>query len=319
MASAHTKARLLFASLLCAGGLAAGLWYFQSSRQYTTYRIDTHDAVSGLIPDSPVELHGVEVGKVTSIELTDARSVRILLSVVKTAPVSKATVATITARGLAARGFTGYVYVALENTGSDSDPLTAQPGQLYPSIPAAPPQTDTMDTAVTDATQKLQHLTALLNSLLDENTTALLKRSIAGLQDIIATVTANNERLSSLIANAERDSRIIGRLLEEKTITSLKGSLESFQEIMATLRANNERLGALIVNAERDSREIRPLLETSSTTMRELRTQLLPQMYRSIGDLDGLVRSLDGLSKRLARDPAMVIRGVATPPGPGER
>src|SRR5438105_3532965 len=67
------KARLLFAAVLCAGGLAAGLWYIWSSAQYMTYQIETHDSVSGLIADSPVELHGVEVGKVTKIELTDPR------------------------------------------------------------------------------------------------------------------------------------------------------------------------------------------------------------------------------------------------------
>ena len=118
-ANVHGKARLIFLALLGAGGLAAGLGYFWSSGQYTTYRIETHDSVSGLIVDSPVELHGVEVGKVTRIELADPYTVAILLRITSEAPVSKATVATITARGLAARGFTGYVYVALENAGTE--------------------------------------------------------------------------------------------------------------------------------------------------------------------------------------------------------
>ena len=49
---------------------------------------------SGLIVDFPVELHGVEVGKVTRIELADPYTVAILLRITSEAPVSKATVAT---------------------------------------------------------------------------------------------------------------------------------------------------------------------------------------------------------------------------------
>ncbi len=64
----HHKATWLFITALCAAALAAGAWYLHSGAQYTTYRIETHDRVSGLIVDSPVEFHGVEIGRVTKIE-----------------------------------------------------------------------------------------------------------------------------------------------------------------------------------------------------------------------------------------------------------
>src|SRR5689334_907736 len=112
----HWKARLIFAAALCAGAAAGGGWYLWSSGHYATYRLETHDSVSGLVTDAPVELHGVEVGRVTQVKLLGPSTVSILLAIATDAPVSRATVATITARGLAARGFTGYVYVALENT-----------------------------------------------------------------------------------------------------------------------------------------------------------------------------------------------------------
>ena len=53
---------------------------------------------SGLIGDSPIEFHGVGVRKVKRVELIDPRSVSILLNVRKNAPVTRATVATLTAR-----------------------------------------------------------------------------------------------------------------------------------------------------------------------------------------------------------------------------
>jgi ABC-type transporter Mla subunit MlaD len=329
----HGKAKLLFAAVLCGTALAAALWYRHFSDQYSTYRIETHDPVSGLIVDSPVEFHGVEVGNVTKIELTDPRTVSILLRVAKDAPVGTATVATITARGLAARGFTGYVYIALENTGAESGPLTIDSGHRFPVIPSAPPLTNTMDTTVAEAVQQVRLLTRLLQSVLDEKTIASVKQSVDRFNEIIGPLAANNARLNSLIVNAERDSRSVGQLLDGKTIASLKRSVDGLQHVMDTLAANDVRLSSLIVNAERDSREIgpllenaerasreiKPLLETSNATLGQLHEEVLPQLTQSLDNLDGLTRSLGGLADKLARDPSTIIRGTVTPPGPGER
>lgn len=108
--SINTKAKLLFAACLLVSTIAGAIWYVFSVSQYATYRVDTREPVSGLIADAPVEFHGVEVGKVKSVKLVNAQKVDILLSIDKTAPVTAATVATITSRGLATRGFTGYVF-----------------------------------------------------------------------------------------------------------------------------------------------------------------------------------------------------------------
>ncbi len=317
--SAHLKAKLIFIVALCAGGLGVGYWYLWSVDQYTTYRIETHDTVSGLIADSPVELHGVEIGKVTRIELIDPRTVGIRLSIAKNAPISKATVATITSRGLAARGFTGYVYVALENIGPETGPPVVESGQPFAVIPTAPALKDTMDTTVADAVQQVRLLTQLIQSVLDEKTVVSLKQSLDGFHEIMATLVANNDRLGSLIANIDHDSRQIGALLDDRSIASLKRTLDGLQQITSMLTANDARLRSLLVNAEIDSREIRPLLETSNATLKELHTQVLPRLYQSLGELDSLARSLNGIAERLTRDPASVVRGTATRPGPGER
>jgi phospholipid/cholesterol/gamma-HCH transport system substrate-binding protein len=317
--SVHLKAKLIFIVVLCVGSLGVAYWYLWSSGQYTTYRLETHDPVSGLIADSPVELHGVEIGKVTSIELIDSSTVGIQINVAKNAPISKATMATITSRGLAARGFTGYVYVALENTVADAGPPVIDPGHRYAVIPTAPSLTDTMDTTVADAVQQVRLLTQLIQSLLDEKTVASLKQSLDGFQEIMATLVAHNERLGSLIANVDHDSREIGLLLDDKTIASLKRTVGGLQAIMAMLIANDARLRSLLVNAEVDSRDIRPLLETSNATLKELHTEVLPRLYKSLGDLDGLTHSLNGIAARITRDPSSVVRGTVTLPGPGER
>ena len=322
--NASRNARLLFFAVLCAGGIAALAWNVWSATKYQAYRIETHDPVSGLIVDSPVELHGVDVGKVTNVELLDAGTVSIRLRIAKSTPISKATVATITSRGLAARGFAGYVYVALENTGSASGPLLLETGQPYFLIPTARSRIVTMDTVAAEVTEKVEEITRLLHQVLDDNTIVSLKRSLEALPEItrILQSVLDEKTLASLrhsVDDLQEITRILQSVLDAKTVASLKRSADGLQEIMTTLAANNKRIDSLIFNAERDSRDLRPLVETSNATVRELNTQLLPQFYRTVSDLQDLTRAMNGMASRLARDPSAVLRGTVTPPGPGER
>lgn len=125
------QARVAFILFLLLGALITLAWYLVVSSQKNTYQIVTHENVSGLIVDAPVEFHGVEVGKVEEIELTNSRSVRIAFSVAEQAPINQATVATITARGLATRGFTGYVYIAWRIVGQIPSLCQSRPPISY--------------------------------------------------------------------------------------------------------------------------------------------------------------------------------------------
>jgi phospholipid/cholesterol/gamma-HCH transport system substrate-binding protein len=171
------KARRLFVAVLSIG-LAAGLaWYLLSSARYATYELRTRDPVSGLIVDAPVEFHGVEVGKVTRVELADAHSVRVLVDIKHGTPVSSATVATITSRGLATRGFTGYVYVSLDNDGVDEKPLVTEGGASHPVIRTSPSRIVSLDVAIAHMDENVQALSALVQTLLDAKTVDSLKHA----------------------------------------------------------------------------------------------------------------------------------------------
>ncbi|MGH8140575.1 MAG: MlaD family protein [Steroidobacteraceae bacterium] len=210
----ETRARVAFACVVLVGTAVGAGWYFLAYSRYTTFELRTHDSTDGLITDSPVEFHGVEVGKVKRVELIDPHSVGILLSIRKDAPVTRATIATITARGLATRGFTGYVYIALEDVGKDSGPLRPSPGSAFPLIPVAPSRTVSLDVTIDQVKQDVQLLTALLQSVLDQKTVGSIKQSVDNLQKVTHTLAANNEKLSATISNAERASNQFRPLLE---------------------------------------------------------------------------------------------------------
>jgi len=327
------KARRWFGGLLAVVFAAGGVWLFVSSSQYTTYQLETHDVVSGLIGDSPVEFHGVEVGRVKSVELADPRTIRVFLEVRSDAPVSAATVATITARGVAMRGFTGYVYVALENTGGDSRPLAVLPGKRHPVIASAPSKIVNLDLAMEEMNGNVQALMRLAQGLLDQDTVAALKDSAASLKLVSRTLAENNARLQSLLANAELASRDAPRLmrstgetmaridtlLDPPTVASLRELAGSLQRVTGMLADNNSKLATLIANGEEASRDLAPLMQSTHDTIRLLQSQVLPQTHRTLSHLDDLSTTLTGVARKVQRDPSVVIRGASPPTlGPGE-
>jgi phospholipid/cholesterol/gamma-HCH transport system substrate-binding protein len=290
----NMKAGLAFVAFLLVSTVAGVVWYFLSLSHYATYQIYTQDPVSGLIADAPVEFHGVEVGKVKSVRLVNSRSVGIVLSIDKTAPVTSASVATITSRGLATRGFTGYVYIALEDVGIDSRPLAVRPGEAYPVIPTAPSKVVTLDTTINQVNANFQIVTELLKSILDAKTVASLKQSADSLQQVTKVLADNTDKLNAIVANTERASRRIDPLLQSSD---------------AAVRALQTQTLP----------EANLLLQSSNDTVTALQTQILPEAHRALFNLDNLSSSFTDLATRINRDPSIVIRGTAPRPlGPGE-
>jgi phospholipid/cholesterol/gamma-HCH transport system substrate-binding protein len=308
------KARLLFIAFLLLLGIGALIWYFLAATRYATYQIYTKDPVSGLMVDAPIEFHGVEVGKVKSVKLLEPQLVSVVLNVEKDAPVSSSTVATIISRGVAARGFTGYVYVSLEDAGTSASPLTAQPGESHPVIRSAPPKVVTLDTAVHQVNANVQAATDLMRSLLDKKTVTALRQSIDNLQQVSKTLADNSAKLNSIVATAERASRRIEPLLESSQ-NAVNTAQDIGRQVGPLLEAGQNTARAL----QNASGRLGPLLESSQGTVDTIQTQILPQMTKTLADLEILSNSFGDLANKINRDPSILIRGSAPArPGPGE-
>ena len=306
-ASVEAKARILFALfLLVLAGAGLG-WWLWSAGAHATYEIRSSEPVSGLIAGAPVEFHGVEVGTVDKVMLAGPRAVRVLVSLRKDAPVTSATVATITGRGLAARGFTGYVYINLEEGLAGGQPLRAMGGQPYPVIAAAPTQLVSIDTAVHQMNQDVASVAALLRTTLDPQMVASLKQSLAGLEQVTRLLAANSARFEAVLANAERASAQVQPLL---------------QASQATVRTLQTQLlpqaGTVLQNAERASVRLEPLLLSSQDAVWSLQFQVLPEAERAMTRVDRLSSDLGATVGKIRRDPSVLLRGTAAVPGPGE-
>jgi phospholipid/cholesterol/gamma-HCH transport system substrate-binding protein len=297
----NMKARVAFVAALLISLVAGAIWYQISVNRYAAYQIYSEDSVSGLIVDAPIEFHGVEVGKVKSIRLVNPHSVSIMLSIDKAAPVTSTSIATITSRGLATRGFTGYVYVSLEDVGADSRPLITRPGEPYPIIPTAPSKVITLDTTINQVNANVQVVTELLQSILDKKTIAALKQSADSLQQITKVLAENTNKLNSIVVNTERASH------------RLEPLLESSHEAVRALQTQ------ILPEVSKALTNLEPLLESSHDTVRALQREILPEAHKALINLDDMSTTFTGVATKINRDPSILIRGSTPPsPGPGE-
>ncbi|MGH8202237.1 MAG: hypothetical protein ACREVO_18020 [Steroidobacteraceae bacterium] len=137
-----------------------------------------------------------------------------------------------------------------------------------------------MDESVDAATQDVQQLTALLQSVLDRNTVASLKQSLDGLQAVMQALTVHGKKLDAIIQNAQAAS----------------------------------------TNAVAASRRISPLLESSQQAVAAMQTELLPEADQTLVKLHQLSDSLEQITAEIQRDPTVLVRGRKAPrPGPGEQ
>jgi ABC-type transporter Mla subunit MlaD len=325
-ASAEAKARWWFAGCLLLLAAGVGVWLLAGVVRTTTYEIRSSDPVSGLIPGAPVEFHGVEVGKVKQVQLLAPRMVRVLVQVGREVPVTSATVATITGRGLAARGFTGYVYVSLEDSGTGGKPLAQAADSPYPLLASGPSSQANLDSSMKEINESVQSVNNLLRSALDPQTLAALKQSLGNLEKVTSTLSANNEKLSQIIANAQRASGQLqpllqsgneaARTLQTQVLPQAQSALVRLDRLSVTM---DERVGSILRNTEQASTRMEPLLLSSEEAVRTLQTQVLPETQRTLIRLDQLSTSLGETSVRIRRNPSLLVRGSApTAAGPGE-
>jgi len=311
----ENAARLLFIGLVVLGLVGVVAWVRFDAARYATYRVLTQDPVSGLMPDAPVELHGVDVGRVERVDLVDARTVEIQLRLHKSAPITMGTVATVTSRGLATRGFTGYVYVALEDKGDDTRPLAATAKDSAPSIRAAPSSSVSLDTTINRVREDVQRMSELLRNVLDERTIVSLKQATENMQSVTQTLALNSNRLTAILANAER----VSGAMDTRTVRSLQQSVANLQAVTGTLASNNDRLATIMANAETASGQLSPLLQSGHEAVDSLYKELIPEAHTTLAGLQSVANSLNNTVSRINRDPTVLLRGRASPPpGPGE-
>ncbi len=177
---------------------AGGAW----QKDYDTFWAIENESVAGLNLNAPVKYNGVDVGKVSRIDLDRANPERVILSfaIERGAPVKEDTIAVLKTQGL-----TGITYVELSGGALNSPPLRTIAPNLYPVIQTKPSLSARLENVLTSVLGKLDSTSNNINAILSPDNQAAFK-------NILSNTAQATAKMGPLIDRVGRSADSIGKM-----------------------------------------------------------------------------------------------------------
>ncbi len=254
-----------------------------------------HD-VAGLSLGGPVYYLGVNVGRVSSMNLIPGEQikVRVDISVLKSTPVDAGTYAS-----LAAQGITGVTVISLAGEPGDHGPLPNTPGFDKPLIPVRQSGLSALLSQAPDTILKINRALDQVNDLLGETNRAEVSSLLANLNSLSAALSQERDSLASLPGQ-------MSDLLAEaqSTVATLHQAVDSVQPGLAdTLQHVNE----VSVNLAALSLRLDTWMSENDTQLQHFIDNGLGQTPELMYDMRRALRQMQKLLKQLQQDPSQLI------------
>jgi phospholipid/cholesterol/gamma-HCH transport system substrate-binding protein len=286
--------------------MAFGYWLLKPSKEIEmkTYAIYFDESVSGLNLDAPVKYKGINVGKVTALNINPKNSeqVQILISVLKSTPIKSSTVAQLTSQGI-----TGLSYINLSFGDDGNKPLTAQKGEEYPVIKTIPSLLIKIENTLGDMTLNLSDTLEKTRELLNEQNqaqfSALLKNSavfVSKINQVLDDETILN--LRETIKNLNSVSKKIDEMMPqlEKLVDKSISWEESISASFASIK--NSYVGiAATMNTVNSS------IQRGDYNLKEISGDILPTMNNMLLDMQDLIVKIQETLQKHERSPSDII------------
>jgi len=318
----HAFAAGAFVLVLLAVLTALVVWLTRDTTEQRVFEISSPEGVTGLQPQAAVRYKGVLVGRVTEIALDPVQRGNVLLRIAvnEAAPITKSTFA-----ALGFQGVTGLAFVQLDDKEEGSPALVAQ-GDAVPRISMRPSMVSRLSGQGENLLTQLEQASTRMNTLLDTNNQKQLMGAISNLGQAAANISALTKRADQVLgAEGAPDAVNLPRMVQqadvtlknmqstaERLSTSAEAVRNSAEEFRRTNRRLNEPGGTLD--------KIAQSTEALATTSRQVQSQLLPRLNRTVEDTGRTVRQVGRAAETLGDNPQSVLWGrSSTAPGPGER
>lgn len=317
---AHAIVAGLFTVLLGAGIVLAALWFSRDSYDRVTYVLESKYAVTGLNPQAPVKLRGVQIGKVNSIDF-DGEEASVILVTISVKAGSRITRGTTAQLG--AQGITGTSYVNLEDDGKIPDFLP--PGSDKASrIPVKRALFD-------EFAMSGQEILFEVNTMVKQAQALLSDANQTQLVSMLGAVQGASERMGKLaqalepgaksvpvlagdarklLAGAENAVRDVGPVLKDA-----RAALASIDKLAQEYSRRAGALDRVASNAD----EVGDASRSVTGAAGSMAGDLVPRMNVLLEELVRNSRKLDRFLDELNEQPQGLVFGrPARRPGPGE-
>jgi len=294
---------LVLGAALVAGvlWLAAGLG---GEQKFDRYQAFIQESVAGLNVDAPVKYLGVDVGKVSRIEIDpqNSQQVRLRFLIERGTPIKQDTVAVLKTQGL-----TGIAYVELSGGSAGAGALRVGADGVAPTIPFKPSLSARLENVLTNVLSNVDRVSDNLNAVFDADNRAALKSALADTATLAHALAGQQAALSAAIADAARTARLAARAGEQlgPTLERIAASAQAVERMAEVAGAASARAGRAA--------------DAAASGVQQMGNETLPELARLMSELNQLSASLRRLSEQTAGSPnSLLVGGPALRPGPGE-
>lgn len=278
-----------FVLAIIAGLVVAVLWlaHGQFAQQQTRYDIYFASVATGLVEGSPVQISGVQVGRVVMVALDphNSQRVRVTIEVTSDAPIRSDSVASIDVQVL-----TGTASVGITPGTATAPPIENMDEQHYAVIWSRESDIQKAVSAIPDLLTKLTDLTDRLTSTFDDKNRAALAATLDNLDRVSAVAAARSGDLDRLIAASAADVQEL-----HQTITSMNAAVVRVDGVAA-------QTGDTI-------RDIDKLVKDNQEPIKEFTQNGLEELRQLIGRTQTLVTAMTRAADTIGRDPSSLIYG----------
>lgn len=314
----ETKANYIiigaFTLLVAIAALLFGLYVAKSSHDsaWSIYQIRFNESVIGLSPGSAVLYNGVNVGRVSELQLNpkDLREVLVMVQIEAKVPIHKDTLATIRLKGI-----TGSALIQLSG-GSPESPLLR-------SIPGSPALIESVSSPLNRLLESSEGIVVTANKVLkqldvlfsDENIKRI-NTTLASLEHFGGLLADPDSSLNQLLANSSEASKSLRVVLDKISVTT-----ENFDKLMTgvdqglvrDLPELKTRLAGTLSNLESLSGRLDSIIASNQDELSQLGGVSMQQITGGVEDVRRLIRDLSGLVRQIENNPTRFLLGGEQP------
>ena len=285
---------------------------YAADTAWNNYQIVFSESVIGLSNGSAVLYNGVNVGRVTEIDLNpkDIREVIVTVQIEAQVPIHQDTVASIRLTGL-----TGTAAIQLSG-GSPESPLLSSGSQQPKRIEAISSPLNRLLESSEGIVVTANNVLGQIDAVLSDANVERITTTLASLERFGATLSEPDSSLNRLLENASEASGSLPTL-----VAQLSTTLEQFDEAVAGIDSGliedlpelKTRLAGALTNIESLSGRLDTIVADNQQELSQLGGVGMRQVSGGLEEIRRLVRDLSGLVRSIERDPARFLLGGQQP------
>lgn len=305
---AHAMAAGIFVVVVAAMLLVLAGWLTRERGPRDIYEITTRESVTGLQPQAPVRLRGVDVGKVSNIGFDPKVTGNVLLRLEVDDEVA---LRADTFATLSYQGVTGLAFVQLSDKGGP-DPGRLKPNDSNPPrIPLQPGLLSKLEAKGEVILEQVEQVTTRLSRVLNEENQKRLSSALVSLDGAAGSAKQLAERLEQSAAKR------LDPALDQATVT-LKSVDRASQDVAATA-ADFGRTARRLNEKDGPIDRLADGTQALSHAADSFNTATLPRINQMTEDASRAVRRLGRTVSNIGDNPQSLIYGTGSvEPGPGE-